>query len=64
MIIKKDCDKKVVIKLRLLGIISGFFYKKILHTKKVHKMQTSDFHSDPFIRLESSRKQTSSFHHR
>ena len=64
MIVKKDCDKNVVTKLRLLGIISGLFYKKILHTKKAHKMQTSDFHSDTFIRLESIKKQTSSVRHK
>ena len=30
-----------------------FFYEEILHTQKKHKMQTSDFHSDIFIRLKS-----------
>ena len=34
--------------MRLLGIISGLFFTKRFYTKKVHKMQTSDFHSDAF----------------
>ena len=46
----------------LLGTTSGLFYKKILHTKKAHKMQKSDFHADAFIGLETIKKQTSSFY--
>ena len=39
----------------------SFFTKRFTH-KKTRKMQTSDFHSDTFIRLESIKKQTSNFH--
>ena len=37
--------------MRILGAISYFyfFYEDILHTKN-HKKQTSDFHSDIFMR--------------
>ena len=35
------------------------FFTKRFYT---HKMQTSDFHSDVFIRPESIKKQTSNFH--
>ena len=35
--IEKDCDNKVVIQMRSLGIISGLFYKKILHAQNANK---------------------------
>ena len=41
---------------------SLFFYEEILDTKKMHKMQTSDFHSDIFIRVKSIKSKTSDFH--
>ena len=40
-----------------------FFYEEILHTKK-HKMQTSDFHSDIFIRLKSIKSKQVTFTHK
>ena len=38
------------------------FFTKRFYIQKAHKMQTSDFHSDIFIRPESIKKQTSNFH--
>ena len=48
--------------MRPLGTISDPFLQKDFTRKKVHKMQTSDFHSDDFISPESIIKQTSNFY--
>ena len=48
--------------MRPLGTISDPFLQKGFTRKKAHKMQTSDFHSDDFIRPESIKKQTSNFY--
>ena len=42
--------------------ISGHFLQEDFTPKKTHKMQTSDFHSDDFIRPESIKKETSNFY--
>ena len=49
---KKDCDNKVVMQMRVSGQfhIFFFFFMKRFYTKKNHKIQTSDFHTDIFIR--------------
>ena len=40
----------------------SFFTKRFYIHKKVHTMQTSDFHPDIFIRPEIIKKQTSNFY--
>ena len=41
-----------------------FFYEEILHTHKKHKMQTSDFHSDVFVRLKNIKSKQVTFTHK
>ena len=45
-------------------VISSLFYKEILHKKKQHKMQTSDFYSDIFLRLKSIKSKQATFTHK
>ena len=50
--------------MRSLRIISYLFLQKDFTHKKKHKkheMQTSDFHSDAFVRPQIIKKQTSNF---
>ena len=62
MIIKKDCDNKVVIQMRLLGIISGVFFTKRFYTQKKRKNANKRLSFRYFIRPESIKKQTGNFH--
>ena len=52
--------------MRLLRKFQAFllFYEEILHTKKEHKMQTRDFHSDIFIRLKNIKSKQVTFTHK
>ena len=65
--IKKDCDNKSS---NINGVIKEkfqvflFLYEEILQTQKKHKVQTSDFHSDVFIRLKSIKSKQVTFTHK
>ena len=41
-----------------------YFFMKKFYTQKKHKMQTSDFHSDIFIRLKSIKSKQVTFTHK
>ena len=57
--IEKDYDNKVVIFNEVIRDNFRPFFTKRFYT---HKMQTSEFHSDVFIRTENIKKETSNFH--
>ena len=52
--------------MRVLGAISYFliFFMKRFYPQKHHKMQTSDFHSDIFIRQKVLKSEQATFIHK
>ena len=62
---KKDCDNKVVMQMRVSGQFHFFFFfMKRFYTQKNHKIQTSDFYPDIFRRQKVLKCKQATFIHK
>ena len=64
---KKDCDNKVVMQMRVSGqfhFFFFFFFMKRFYTHKNHKIQTSGFYADIFIRQKVLKCKQATFIHK
>ena len=61
VVMKKDCDNKVVVLIRLLWVISEFFFTKRFYAQKSVQNAKKQLLSR-CLRLKSNKKQTRNFY--